>query len=177
MRIVHYLANTPDIGLNFDGKKPIEPKIYADASHGSHHDARGHGGIIITLGSAPVLSRSYKIKAATRSSSESELFVLEEASTYAVWMRLLLKELGLPYSQPIPTYQDNKSTIIMATTGGSFKRTKHIIARESFVRERVENKDIILKYLPTKDMLADMLTKALDKATMIRFMQLLSVHA
>jgi hypothetical protein len=175
LRILAYLSESVDVGLIYDGKIPLDPKIYADASHGVHPDARGHAGIVITLGSAPIFCRSYKIKAVTRSSTESELYALEEASTYSVWLRLLLKEFGLPIKGPIPTFQDNKSTIIIAIQGGNFKRTKHLLLREEFVRERIENGDIALKYLKTQDMPADMLTKPLGKTPLQKHMQSLSV--
>lgn len=126
-RVVRCLAGTPDVCIVFDGSQPIKPVIYADASHGVYPNARGHGGIFITLGSAPILSRSFKIKAVTRSSSESELYVLEEASTYAGWLILLLSELAVELDEPIATCQDNMSTMIIALQGGNFKRTKHLL--------------------------------------------------
>jgi len=162
-RIVRYLAGTPDVGIVFDGTRPVVPVIYADASHITHPDGLSQAGIIITLGSAPILSRSFKIKLVTRSSSESELFALEEASTYAGWLKLLLSDLGAPCSGPITTYQDNTSTIVMATQGGHFKKVKHMLVRESFVKERIEQRDIVLRYLPTAQMPADILTKSLSQ--------------
>jgi hypothetical protein len=66
--------------------------------------------------------------------------------------------------KPITIYQDNKSTIILAIQGATFKRTKYIIGRQSYVRERIRDGDIILKYLATADMTADILTKAQSEA-------------
>jgi len=166
-RVLRYLAGSMDRGIVFDGSKKLSPMIYADAGHASHNDARGHGGIIITLGSAPVLCRSFKLKQVTRSSSESELVVLEEASTYAVWFRLLLSELGLALHHPVPVFQDNKSTIIIAQNGGNFARTKHLLVKESYVAERIQDGDIVLKYLPTDEICADMLTKPLPSSRLM----------
>jgi hypothetical protein len=89
MRIVKYVAGTKDTCLTF---KPTDMilKVYADASHNMHSDGRGQAGIIITLGSAPIFSRSFKIKSTTRSSTESELVALEDSTTYVVWLRCLL---------------------------------------------------------------------------------------
>ena len=69
-------------------------------------------------------------------------------------------------NQPIEILQDNKSTIIMATQGCSFKRNKHLQARKFFVQERIEANDIALRYCKTTDMAADMMTKAINKATL-----------
>jgi hypothetical protein len=161
-RMVRYLAGTPDYFLEFDGSVPIKPAIYADASHNVYPDGLGHAGIFITLGSAPILSRSFKLKFVTRSSSESELYALEEASTYAGWLRMLLNELGVKCDEPVRTYQDNKSAIIIAQQGGNFKRLKHLLVREAFVQERIKFGDILLQYLGTNEMPADMLTKPLS---------------
>jgi hypothetical protein len=90
------------------------------------------------------------------------LVVLEEAVTYVSWLKLLLKELGIPLSHPIKIYQDNQSTILIGTEGnGNFKRTKHMISRKCFVSEAISDGLIILEYKPTKEMAADFLTKAL----------------
>ena len=49
-------------------------------------------------------------------------------------------------------------------------RTKHISIQHHFVREKVGSEEVILEYLPTGDMLADLLTKALprEKVEMFR---------
>jgi len=174
MRVVRYLAGTREPGLTLRAGIPLVPKIYADASHGTHPDGKGHGGIFLSLGSSPVHSRSFKLKAVTRSSTESELYALEEASTYAEWWSMLLEDLGAGCStKPIRVYQDNQSTIVLATQGASFKRTKHILIKGSYVKERIEVGDIELKYLPTGAMPADMLTKPLAVHSLQKFLQLL----
>ena len=168
MRIVRFLSGTRGLGLRFDSAVPFEPQIAADASHHLYDSGHGQLSFIISNGSAPVGSRSTKIRMVTRSSSESELVALEEASTYAVWYALLLRELGITLKRPIPISQDNKSTIMMAAMGPTFRRTKHLIGKRSFVRERLAEEDITLIYKPTKDMTADILTKPVDAATLKR---------
>jgi hypothetical protein len=107
LRIVSYLGGTVTTSMVFQRTGKINPVIYADASHQYHlNDSKGHGGIIITLGSAPIMTKSYKLKLVTRSSTESELVVLEEAVTFAIWIKKLLKELQV-FDGPITIYQDN----------------------------------------------------------------------
>jgi hypothetical protein len=174
MRVVRYLAVNRGIGPIFDGNVPLEANIFADASHCLHFTGHGQGGIIITLGSAPIHIMSFKLKLITRSSSESELVVLEEASTFAVWLKLLLMELGvIEKGEPITVYQDNLSTIFIATEGGKFKRSKHLLTRESYVKERIENGDIVLKHKPTAEMCADFLTKPLSSSKLLTHMEFL----
>jgi len=99
----------------------------------------------------------------TRSSSESELYALEDSSTYAVWYNLLLSDLNADFTRPITIQQNNKSTIIMAIQGGTFERTKHLIGRQNYVRQRIQAGDIALTYMPTTEMVADMLTKLVTR--------------
>jgi hypothetical protein len=174
-KIFDYLSGTIDLQLWYDSKASLKPVIYADASHGIHRDGKGQGGIIISLGSAPILCKSFKIKMVTRSSTESELIALEEASTFAVWYRMLLKDMKIISDEPTTIYQDNKSSIIIATMGGSFNRTKHLIGRQSYVRERIDSKEVILEYLPTEDMPADLLTKPLPTGKLKHMLKMINM--
>jgi len=167
MHIVRFLSGRRDIFPVFDGTKKIKPAIAADSSHNIHPSGHGHGGIDIVAaeGSAPVHVQSFKLKQITRASCESELVVCEEASTYAMWLKHILSELGKWKDAPITIYQDNKSTIHIATHGlSNFRRVKHLLAKESFLKERIENGDIVVEYLRSRKMHADFLTKVQSMA-------------
>jgi hypothetical protein len=43
------------------------------------------------------------------------------------------------------------------------ERSKHIDIRYHFTREKVETKEVLVEYLPTEKMLADILTKGLSR--------------
>ncbi len=181
-RILRYIQGTAHYGLIFKGEPlyRLRPIIYADSSHGLHPNGHGHGGILIRLGGmAPILSRSFKLTMATRSSAESELIALDEASTYAVWLRLILYELKVFGNRDPPSvliYQDNQSTIRMSTQETyNFKRSKHLLVRDNYVRERIIAGDIEVKYMPTKDMLADILTKPVEKGALDRSLAQMSL--
>lgn len=59
-------------------------------------------------------------------------------------------------------FQDNQSTIAIAERGGSATgRTKHIAVRYYYIKERLDELDIAIQYLPTENMVADILTKPL----------------
>ncbi|NBR24398.1 MAG: Ty1/Copia family ribonuclease HI, partial [Micrococcales bacterium] len=175
IRILQYLAGTRQHCLVYKSNSPFEPRVYADASHLLHEEGHGQQGMFITNGSAPVAARSTKIKMMTRSSAESELVALEDASTYIEWYTRLLADMGMKARLPIPIYQDNKSAIIIAITGATFRRTKHLMGKQTFVRERIADGKIVLRYKPTKDMLADILTKPVNRDTLERLLPQLSI--
>jgi hypothetical protein len=80
----------------------------------------------------------------------------------------ILEQAGKPV-----VYQDNKSTMLLAKNGGSFQRTKHLMIKDSFVRQGIKAKDFKICYLPTGLMLADWHTKPHGRVAHLRFMKVL----
>jgi len=163
LRVVAYVFNTKSISMQFSKSASMIPAIYADSSHLLHEDARGHGGIILSLGSGPILTKSYKLKLNTRSSTESEIVVLEASTSYAKWWHLLLTELEIMKETSIIIYQDNLSAITMIKNEIYDNLNKHLVNRVHLIGEEISSKLITVKYCPTDRMLADILTKILDK--------------
>lgn len=85
----------------------------------------------------------------------------------------LLSELNYEVF-PINVYEDNQSTIKIATTKET-KRSKHIDVKYHFVRECVQKKEIKLIYVSTENQLADMMTKALSKVKLKKLTNLIGL--
>ena len=118
-----------------------------------------------------MLCRSTKQKIVTKSLTESELVAVSDEINMAVWVRDFLHYQGRE-TGPVILYQDNMSTIALIQNGTSNShRTKHIKIRYFFVHERVVTGEITVRHMPTEQMLADVLTKALQ-ATIARITQL-----
>ena len=74
-------------------------------------------------------------------------------------------------------YGDNQGSLAMALNPLENRaRTRHIEVHHYYVRDKVDDGTIRLDYLNTKDMLADMLTKPLQKAEHARFTALLGLR-
>lgn len=67
---------------------------------------------------------------------------------------------------------DNISAINISKNPVQHSRTKHIDIRHHFIRNLVDSKVIQIEYVDTKNQLADMFTKPLDKE---RFQELRKV--
>jgi hypothetical protein len=79
-----------------------------------------------------------------------------------IWVRDFLIEQGYSVGAS-KLFQDNKSTIVLANKGHSTaERTRHIAIRFFFVKDRIDAGEIAIEYLPTEDMIADILTKPLQ---------------
>jgi hypothetical protein len=80
-------------------------------------------------------------------------------------MRTLLRELQRPQylgdSLEAPMFVDNTAAIALANDPVSYNRTKHIEVRYYYIRQLVAYNKLRIQHLPTKDMLADVLTKPL----------------
>jgi hypothetical protein len=162
LKILGYAMTTRKRRLLFESGNNLTLHIYADAAHMLHKDSKGHGGIIGTLGSAPIFVKSFKLKLVTRSSTESELVCLDEAVTFAIWLISLMKDLIPSFTPPVTILQDNLSTIAIVQNGGNFNRSKHLINKYHFIKQHIDRKDIILKYCSSQEMIADMVSKPLE---------------
>ena len=160
IKLLIYIATSQDYVIVYKPVAPI-PEIYCDASHVTHYDGKGHGCIIIKIGSGMTFVRSFKLKMITLSSTESEYIVLCEAATIAEWLKSLLASFGINL-RPILVRQDNTSAIWLAEHGANFARTKHLLVKKNKAKEAILNGIIHVKFTPTECMIADLGTKPLS---------------
>ena len=97
------------------------------------------------------------------STSESEYIAQCPATNEAVWLGQLMNDLQLDCTAATTIHEDNQGTIAMSKNLVLHKRTKHIDIKYHFVREKTQDGTVELKYCPTNDMVADILTKPLPK--------------
>ena len=64
-------------------------------------------------------------------------------------------------SKPLTLYCDNQPAIIYASNNKSSGAAKHIDIKYLVVKDRIQDQTIDVKYISTKSMLADPLTKGL----------------
>ena len=87
-----------------------------------------------------------------------------EAAKELKWMRQFLKELGYGDDDLATVLKsDNQGVIALAKNPVSHSRAKHIDLRHHFIRDAIEDKIIWLEYIPTAEMTADSLMKALGR--------------
>lgn len=105
------------------------------------------------------------------SSTEAEYMAATAATKEAVWLRTLLRELNSSETPPITLQIDNQSAILLAENAMFHERTKHIAIRYHFIREKLEEGEICVEYVPTNEQIADVLTKALAREKHGRFIE------
>jgi hypothetical protein len=162
-RILRYLKGTSDWGLLFNPKDDTLVG-YSDADWAGDPDSRkSTTGYLFTIGGVPVSWKSKKQATVALSTAEAEYMALSTAAQEVSWLRKFLVNFGLDQNKATVIFEDNQGCIALAKNPVSHERTKHIDIRYHFIRELVEAKMIDLQYLPTADMLADLLTKGMAR--------------
>ena len=176
-RVLKYLNKTKDLCMVLAPSCVDEVDVFVDASYGTHPDGKSHTGRVVSLGrSAPVAVSSTKQKIVTKSSTEAELVGLSDSVGDGIGVAELLRSLGFEV-KPIRFHQDNMSTIRMAESGASAsRRTRHINVRYFFIKERIDSGEIRVSYLPTEEMIADLLTKPIQGKLFVKLRDRLLGH-
>ena len=172
--MIEYLKATTDMPLILGAGSSGVLNWFVDASFAVHPNMRGHTGGGLTLGRGFPIVSSTKQKLNTRSSTESELVGVDDMMPLILWTRYFLKAQGYKVSDNV-IFQDNKSTMLLERNGkaSSSRRTKHINVRYFFITDRISKGEVRIGWCPTKDMVADFLTKPLQGALFKRFRDLI----
>ena len=105
--------------------------------------------------------QSKKQHVVARSSTESEFRKVAQGICEGIWLDRLLKDLKIATSGPIHLMCDNQSAIAIAKNPVHHDRTKHVEIDRHFISEKLESNLVKLSYVPSKQQVADILTKAL----------------
>lgn len=167
-RILRYIAGTADYGIMYENSYELKLIGFTDSDWaGSLDDHRSNSGNVFLLGGCAISWSSKKQSITALSSTEAEYIAATSASCQVVWLRRMLKDLGINQEEATPIMCDNKSTISIAKNPIHHGRTKHIDTRFHFIRELVTNGTIELQQVCSAEQLADIFTKALPIHTFI----------
>ncbi|MCO5552916.1 hypothetical protein L7F22_006435 [Adiantum nelumboides] len=122
--------------------------------------------LIFSLGSAIVSWASKKQPTVALSSTEAEYRAACSSTCEVIWLRCLLEELGYPQQRTVLS-TDNQSCIAIARNPVFHARTKHIEIQYHFVREKVLDGTLTLKYCPTASNPVDIFTKPLPQTLLV----------
>ncbi|GAA5918472.1 hypothetical protein JCM5296_002729, partial [Sporobolomyces johnsonii] len=178
-RICRYLNGTRSLGLRYTPSpttfSPSFLSAWCDSDHAGDRDTRRSvSGFVFSIGDDSLSSTaiswlSRRQRSVAISSTEAEYMALSEAAREGVWLRSLLVDVGFPLPSPTLIRGDNSGSLLLADHPTSHSRTKHIAVHFHFTREKVEEGIVDLKWVPTGEMVADMLTKGLGTAKHLLF--------
>jgi hypothetical protein len=169
--VIRYSSNTLPTGevIGYSrgvGMKPTGGSIegFCDSDWAGCVDTRrSTSGFVWMMNGGAVCWRSKLQTIVALSSMEAEYVGATPAVQEVIWLRDLLCELKMTDSSPSILNMDNRGAAILTHGTGDSHRTKHIDIRYHFIRSHVEQKRIKVDYLPTDEMIADILTKNLGR--------------
>ena len=100
------------------------------------------------------------------SSCEAEYIALSAAVQEGLDLTQLLRDID-EVCGPVVIFEDNQGAIALSKNPVHRQRSKHIDVRYHFIRTTQNGK--VVKYCPTADMAADLMTKAATKFKLQKF--------
>ena len=95
------------------------------------------------------------------STVEAEYYAASAATKEALWLRSLFSGLGIAPPGAVMIKTDNQASLSLLKHPIASQRSKHIDVIYHFSREKVLRGDVNFTYVPTQDMVADIMTKPL----------------
>jgi hypothetical protein len=81
----------------------------------------------------------------------------------AVWLHKLLVDLFRHVLDSIVIHCDNESCVKLSKNPVFHEKSKHIEIKYHYIREMVQRKEVLVKYLPTDEHVVDVLIKPLTR--------------
>jgi len=164
-RIIRYLLGTINIGLWYPKNSTCNLIGYSDSDFSSSKiDKKSTSGTCHFIGPALVSWHSKKQNSVALSTTEVEYISAGSCCAKILWMNQQLSDCGI-FLDHIPTRCDNTSAINQSKNHAQHSRSKRIEIRHHFLRDHVQKGDCVLKFVDTKNQLADIFTKPLPKET------------
>lgn len=167
-RVLRYLRGTSDFELVYK-KDDLSINAFVDADWGRCIlDRRSYTGFVFTLNGTAISWLSQKQRTVALSSMEAEYMAISDAAKEALYLINFLKELRCSGLASVTMYNDNRSAGLLSHNPVQNSRSKHIDLRHHFIRDVLKDHPVKLIYMPTEEMIADALTKALPEAKLLK---------
>lgn len=165
-KLINYFLTTFDKVLILGGGDTIYLFGFVDASYITVGKAKSRlgGQIFAGLASGAVLAFSKTAMNIAGSSTHAEVMAVELMVRLMELSRQLCKFLGYNMTEPSKIFVDNKSAIQLCETLKSTHITSSINMRRQYIREKINERQISLHFVPSKQNIADMMTKPVDTA-------------
>jgi len=171
-RLIRYLYRTRHFCIQYGHQSTVTSFICAsDASFADNTiDRKSSQGYVMKLFGGPVAWRANKQDTVTTSSTEAELLAISQTAKEAMYLSRLFRALSLELDEPLSIECDNQTIRLLVEEVAKLQtKLRHVDIHSHWLRQEVQRGSIQLSWQETKKMMADGLTKALNKALFQRF--------
>ena len=149
---------------------------YVDADFaGDRKERKSTTGFVLKVNDCSVSWKSKKQREIATGTADAEYVAVFHCCKELVWLRRLLKEFGWNQCKPTGVQEDNQACIAWVKEEGTLSKTKHMELKYHYSRRLQRKKVIKLKYCPTNEMQADILTKPLNKSQFTKIRSLVGI--
>jgi hypothetical protein len=171
-KVLRYLHGTIDMRLTLgEGTDhSLQLTFFADADWANDSSTRkSRSGYLFTLGRGPISYKSKQQTGVAQSTCEAEYYSAADTTKEGLHLRQLMGEIfNAPITKTTTIWEDTLSAIAYSQIALVNEKTKHIGLKWHFLKDRVEQGTIKLRYLPSSHKVADMFTKPLPGPALTR---------
>ena len=155
--------------------------VYSDADWASDKvDRKSVSGSVVMFGNGPISWSSKKQKSVSTSSCESEYIALASCTKQGQWIAQIFRDLGRTRyigsnAELVQMRGDNQGAIALTKNPHLHERSKHIDICYHYVRDLAQKCKLEVSFIPTDDMVADGMTKPLQRVKFERFKSLMGM--
>ena len=178
-RIMRYLKGTLDLKLTFRHSKNPHLVAYADSDFASEPEENEtpmcstSGMVAYSHGIGAIFAAVNLEKTISLSTAEAEYKSITRACKFLTGVIQFYEEIGFPLKRPADIYNDNQAAIAMSKQPFCTSATRHMKIKFHYIKEKVKDSTVSVTYCPTGSMVADIMTKALDRVLFQRFRDML----
>jgi hypothetical protein len=178
-RIMRYLKATIDLKLIFRRSTDPHLIVYADSDFASEPELNDSpmcstsGMVAYSHGIGAVFAAVNLEKTISLSTAEAEYKAITRACKFISGVTQFYGEIGFPLSRPADIFNDNQAAIAMSKQPFCTSATRHMMIKFHYIKEQVKAGNVQVTYCPTGSMVADIMTKALDRVLFERFRDML----
>lgn len=160
-RVFRYLKGTKDLTLTYTSKTD-DLQAYSDASFADCKGSLTTCGYIIKLFGDAVAWRTHKQSYVALSTCQAEYVAMSETCQEIIALDKSLSKVLETSFHPIVLWCDNKAAEASTKTDGGTKLRHMTEVREDYVKECVRRGFIKIKWIASKNQIADIFTKPLS---------------
>jgi hypothetical protein len=133
-------------------------------------------GQLFMMAGGLVIWKAKTLKRVSTSTGETEYVAVYKAGRQAKWLIQWLQEVEVYEELPFEIKCDNNAAITLMKNVSGYSHMKHTDIKHHWICEAVKVGDITVNYIPTKDNIAGLFTKALPRPQFEKLVKMMGLH-